>query len=49
MLSAVFVDTCYFLALSTRRDRLHRQALALEGSLAHAATSYNRVGAYGGC
>lgn len=33
MVSAVFADTCYFLALSACRDRLHRQALALEASL----------------
>ena len=33
MVSAVFADTCYFLALSTRRDCLHRQAVALQGCL----------------
>lgn len=33
MVKPVFADTCYFLALSTRRDRLHQQALALEASL----------------
>src|SRR5579872_3880521 len=33
MVRAVFADICYFLALSTRRDRLHRQAVALQVSL----------------
>lgn len=33
MVSAVFADTSYFLALSARRDRLHTQAVALQGWL----------------
>lgn len=33
MVTPVFADTSYFLALNTRRDRLHRQALALQASL----------------
>lgn len=33
MMTAVFADTCYFLALGTPRDRLHRQAVALQAWL----------------
>jgi uncharacterized protein len=33
MVSAVFADACYFVALCIRRDRLHRQAFTLHASL----------------
>jgi predicted nucleic acid-binding protein len=33
VVKSVFADTAYFIALNVRRDRLHRQAWALEASL----------------